>query len=226
MESNVVSKIENNLEETQEIYICKKCNYPLISSKEIFNTIDRFNDPSIITNLKIDLSVYKCMFIINKDEINNINKYCYDINLKKMEITCKNDSNNLGIIIETKYEKINIILLVGFLSLKDINIYKVKFNKLKEIPVYSQYEYVTLERLKNLRFFIKEATPMLESVKDRIQIEKRNICRCEDKFDKTKLTLVIDKLKELNKLQSIEFKKEDNNKKEENNFEVQEKKEE
>ena len=184
----------------EEIYSCIKCHYPLSSSLSVKTTKDNYD--VILENIKEDFhnSNSKCIFIVEKALINKLigKKYCFEIDLEKEKIICKNDKEVVGFVKTINDEELfGTELVFGYLNIKKIEITEVGFKLKKEIPVYSQEQYTVLAKLKQLRYYVKQLTPTLKNSMELVKDERKNIFVCEDKFDKYKLNLIINKSKEI-----------------------------
>ena len=198
------SEKESN-EEIEEIYICKKCNYPLSSTLSIREARNNYDDIIDTVNTDLDPKKYKCIFILTAEKIEkdfNMKRLCFQVDLKKKKIICKNDSENVGFIRKTNVDKLGIELIFGYLRLKDIIVNQVGFKFKKEIPVHSQEQYTVLAKLKQLRYYVKQIAPTLKMSMDLIKEERNNIFNCEDNFEKYKLNLVLNKYKDIQKQQN------------------------
>ena len=191
---------EQTQQTKEEIYSCIKCNFPLSSSLSVRTSKNNYLD--ILQNLKVilDTNNSKCIFIHDKNIINNAigNKYCFYIDFEKEKILCHNDHEVVGYIQTIKDDDFSgAEIIFGYLYLKNIEIIEVDFQLKKEIPVYSQEEYTVLAKLKQLRYYVKQLTPTLKNSMELIKEERRNIFECDDKFEKYKLNSVINKCKEI-----------------------------
>ena len=199
----------------EEIYLCKKCLYPLSYSSSIQEVTLTYGETilkKLESNNQINPSLHKCIFAISSDKDLDKN-ICYKCDFKKNKIFCKNDNNYVGFILPIPEDIIGVPLFLGFLHINEVEINEIGFkNKKKEIPVISQAQYTALAKLKQLRYYVKQLAPTLKESMELINEEKRNIYCCEDKFDKYKLNIALDKIKEI---QEIEKNKE-NEKKEDN----------
>ena len=211
--------MESKEEKRDEIYLCKSCHYPLSSSSCIKNVFQSYDDTildNLLSDQEIDFSIYKYLFIFEEKSKFSYQDFCFGIDYKKNNIFCKNDNHIIGFIIKMNEDNIiGIPLTVGFLNINEVNIKKMEFKRKKEIPVISQYQYTVLAKLKQLRYYVKQLTPTLMESMNLVRLEKRNIYACEDKFDKYKLNLALNKYKELEKERKMEDKnseiKKDNN---------------
>ena len=203
-----------------EIYLCKNCHYPLSSSnciKKVFQNYDDTILDNLISGQEIDFSIYKYFFIFDENLKSSYEDFCFGIDYNKNKIFCKNDNYAIGFIIKMNEDNlIGIPLTMGFLNINEVKIKKMEFKTKREIPVISQYQYTVLAKLKQLRYYVKQLTPTLKESMKLVQLEKRNIYACEDKFDKYKLNLALNKYKEIEKERKIEdknikIKKDDNN---------------
>ena len=166
-------------------------------------------------NNKIDLTIHKCLFAISEEKELDKN-LCYICDFKKNKIFCKNDNYNVGFIISIPEDILDLPLTFGFLDINEIEINEIRFNKKrKEIPVISQAQYTTLAKLKQLRYYVKQLTPTLKESLEFASEEKRNIYCCEDKFDKYKLNIAFNKIKDF---QKKEINKENEKEEEEKNI--------
>ena len=194
-----------------EIYLCKNCQYPLTSSsciKKVFQNYDDKILDNLLSNEEIDFSIYKYLLIFDEESESYFKDFCFGIDYKKNKIFCKNDNYNIGFIIKLNEDNIiGIPLTVGFFNINEVKIKKMEFKTKKQIPVISQYQYTVLAKLKQLRYYVKQLTPTLKESMKLVQLEKRNIYACEDKFDKYKLNLALNKYKEMEKEGKNEDKK-------------------
>ena len=152
--------MESNKEEStiEEIYSCIKCHYPLSSSYSVKIEQNTYSDLLKIMNEKFDTKNNKCIFIVPKDSINDLiwDRFCFGIKYKKEKIFCKKDDAIVGFIKTIKDEEVSGIELVfGYLNMKKIEIAEVGFKLSKEIPFYSQEQYILLAILKQLRDYVK-----------------------------------------------------------------------
>ena len=196
--------MESNKEEStiEEIYSCIKCHYPLSSSYSVKIEQNTYSDLLKIMNEKFDTKNNKCIFIVPKDSINDLigDRFCFGIKYKKEKIFCKKDDAIVGFIKTIKDEEVSGIELVfGYLNMKKIEIAEVGFKLSKEIPFYSQEQYTVLARLKQLRYYVKQLSPILRNSIEHIKEEQKSIFEIEDKFEKSKLNIVINKVKEIQK---------------------------
>ena len=203
-----------------EIYLCKNCHYPLSSSnciKKIFQNYDDTILDNLLSGQEIDFSIYKYLFIFDENSKSSYEDFCFGIDYNKNKIFCKNDNYVIGFIIKINEDNlIGIPITMGFLNINEVKIKKMEFKTKREIPVISQYQYTVLAKLKQLRYYVKQLTPTLKESMKLVQLEKRNIYACEDKFDKYKLNLALNKYKEIEKERKIEdknikIKKDDDN---------------
>ncbi len=223
MESKEVTK--------DEIYLCKNCHYPLSSSnciKKVFQNYDDTILDNLLSKQNIDFSIYKYLFIFEEKSKSSFKDFCFGIDYNKNKIFCKNDNYIIGFIIQMNENNfIGIPLIVGFININEVEIKKMEFKaKKNQIPVISQYQYTVLAKLKQLRYYVKQLTPTLKESMKLVQLEKRNIYACEDKFDKYKLNLALNKYNEIEKERkmqdkNIQIKKDNNdNDNEENNIDI------
>ena len=78
--------------------------------------------------------------------------------------------------------------------MKKIEIAEVGFKLSKEIPFYSQEQYTVLAQLKQLRYYVKQLSPLLRNSIEHIKEEQKSIFEIEDKFEKSKLNKVLNKV--------------------------------
>ena len=203
-----------------EIYLCKNCHYPLSTSnciKKVFQNYDDTILDNLLSGQEIDFSIYKYLFIFDENSKSSYEDFCFGIDYNKNKIFCKNDNYVIGFIIKMSEDNlIGIPLTMGFLNINEVKIKKMEFKTKREIPVISQYQYTVLAKLKQLRYYVKQLTPTLKESMKLVQLEKRSIYACEDKFDKYKLNLALKKYKEIEKERKIEdknikIKKDDDN---------------
>ena len=203
-----------------EIYLCKNCHYPLSTSnciKKVFQNYDDTILDNLLSGQEVDFSIYKYLFIFDENSKSSYEDFCFGIDYNKNKIFCKNDNYVIGFIIKMSEDNlIGIPLTMGFLNINEVKIKKMEFMTKREIPVISQYQYTVLAKLKQLRYYVKQLTPTLKESMKLVQLEKRNIYACEDKFDKYKLNLALNKYKEIEKERKIEdknikIKKDDDN---------------
>ena len=184
--------MEPNEIRKEEIFLCKKCLYPLSYSSSVEKIMSAFEEvftKYLELNNKIDLTIHKCLFAISQEKELDKN-LCYICDFKKNKIFCKNDNYNVGLIISIPEDIIGLPLICGFLDINEIEINEIRFNKKrKELPVISQAQYTTLAKLKQLRYYVKQLTPTLKESLEFASEEKRNIYCWEDKFDKYKLNI-------------------------------------
>ena len=200
----------------EEIYLCKKCQFPLSYSSSVQKLISTYEDnilKKLIINNKIDLNIHKCIFAVKPEEENLEKNLCYKCDFKNNTIFCKNDNYKVGFIIDVPEDVIGLPLFLGFLDMDNIEINEIGFKKKKkEIPVISQAHYTALAKLKQLRYYVKQLTPTLKESMELINEEKRNIYACEDKFDKYKLNMAFNKIKEIDTEKIKENDKKEKNK--------------
>ena len=203
-----------------EIYLCKNCHYPLTSSSCIKRNFQNYDDKilsCLLSDNTIDSTIYEHLFITDEEGKSFYNDFCYGIDYNKNKIFCKNDHHIIGFIININEDNIiGIPFIIGFYNKNEIEIKQMEFKTKKQMPIISQYQYTVLAKLKQLRYYVKLLTPTLKESMDLVQIEKRNIYACEDKFDKYKLNLALNKYKELEKKRKNEDKKKEDNKKDDN----------
>ena len=191
---------ESNIKE--EIYSCPKCHCPISSSLSVRTTEHNYYELLNQFNSNLDPDKIKCIFILQQNTINSLigNKYNFDIDLKNKNIICKNDKEIVGFIRALENDDYaNMKLIFGYMNMDEIEITEVGFRTKKEIPVYSQEEYTVLAKLKQLRYYVKQLTPTLKTSMELMKKERANIYECQDKFDKYKLNMVINKFKEIQK---------------------------
>ena len=195
--------------QSEEIYLCKNCNYPLSYSSLVKQISETYGDlflNKFLADKNIDLKKYRCVFVIEQNA-KTFEKMCYEVD-NKNEIKCKNCKHNVGFITKMTDEIIGIPMTVGLFKNDEIGIKEIKFkNKKKEIPVISQTQYTVLEKLKQLRYYVKQLTPTLKESMELIRKEKNNIDECNDKFEKYKLNLVFNKIDKREKDKENAFNK-------------------
>ena len=192
-------------EEFEEIYTCKKCNIPLSSSYSMRQAKNNYEDIIDKVNTDLDPKKYKCIFILSEEFIktdSSFNKLLFEIDFKKKKIKCKYDNATVGLIRKNDINDLGIQLIFGYLNLKEIDVNQVGFKLKKEIPVYSQEQYTVLAKLKQLRYYVKQLTPTLKASMALNKEERNNIFNCEDNFEKYKLNLVLNKYKDIQKQQN------------------------
>ena len=190
----------------ENIYLCKKCQYPLSYSSAVKKLLQIYGDNALtkVSDKKINLKNSKCIFAVKQNDNSLEKDYNYGIDEQK-NIYCKNCKHIIGFV--TEIDKIiDIPLILGFLNNDEIEIKETIFqNKKEEIEVFSQAQYTVLAKLKQLRYYVKQITPILTESLEIIGKEKSNIDECDDKLDQYKLNLVF------NCIEKIEKEKEDNN---------------
>ena len=203
----------------EEIYSCKYCHIPISSSLSVETTKNNYMEFLNTINEDINLKLYKRIFIYVG---NNIDDFCkkltYAIDSKKNKIKCRKNDHVIGVIKVSDDIALGARVTVGYLNIKDIEITEVGLRKKKEIPVYSQQQYTVLAKLKQLRYYVKQLTPTLKQSIQLIGEEQNNIFSLEDKFEKYKLNLVINRYEEMQKEQNQNEEKNKNkdNKKKKN----------
>ena len=199
----------------EEIYCCKKCDYPLSSSLSIRTTQNNYDDIIKSSNTDLDPNNYKLIFIYFSEELEDRishDKFNFIIDIKRKKIFCRNDNEKIGFIRTVENDLIGDKLTFGYLNIKNINTTEVEFKFKKEIPVYSQEQYTALAKLKQIRYYVKQITPTLKSSMDLVKEEKNNVYNCEDKFEKYKLNLVLNRYKAMQKELNIEENENKNDK--------------
>ena len=158
----------------EEIYLCKKCNYPLSYSsleKQIFEMYGDIFLNKVLADKKIDLNIYKCILAVLPNGL-SLEKMCYDINKNNNDILCKNCKNIVGFITKMPEDIIGTAMILGFFNKNEIEINKIGFKNIKkEIPVISQTQYTVLAKLKQLRYYVKQLTPLLKESMELINEE-------------------------------------------------------
>ena len=194
--------MEPNKTRKEDIYLCRKCSYPFSNSsiEKKITQIYGDNVLSKVLNEKINLDDYKCLLaILPKDNDSCEKDYNYGIDGKK-NIFCRNCKHKLGFLIEVDKKIIDYSLKLGFFDINEIEINEIEFNNKKEkIEVISQAQYTVLAKLKQLRYYVKQLSPILKESMALIGKEKNNIDECDDKFDKYKLNLVFNKIEKIEK---------------------------
>ena len=198
----------------EEIYSCIKCHCPLSSSLSVRKTEHNYEE--IIKSYQeiSDPNKYKCIFVIPASEINStLKKFTYDIDFENKKIICKKGKETVGKIhVFEDDEFVDMKFTIGFLDMEKVEATEVGFQTKKEIPVYSQQEYTVLAKLKQLRYFVKQLGPTLETSMNYIKTEQDNIFQIQDKFDKYKLHKVLNKCKEIQKIIDNDGKEDKNDK--------------
>ena len=192
-------------EEFEEIFTCKKCNIPLSSSYSIRQCRNNYEDIIDKVNTDLDPKKYKCIFIVTEQFIktdHTFSKLLFEVDFQKKKIKCKNDNAIVGLIRKNDIEDLGMKLIFGYLNIKEVEANKVEFKLKKEIPVYSQEQYTVLAKLKQLRYYVKQLTPTLKASMALVKEERNNIFNCEDNFEKYKLNLVLNKYKDIQKQQN------------------------
>ena len=192
-------------EESEEIFTCKKCNIPLSSSYSIRQCRNNYEDIIDKVNTDLDPKKYKCIFIVTEQFIktdHTFSKLLFEVDFQKKKIKCKNDNAIVGLIRKNDIEDLGMKLIFGYLNIKEVEANKVEFKLKKEIPVYSQEQYTVLAKLKQLRYYVKQLTPTLKASMALFKDERNNIFNCEDNFEKYKLNLVLNKYKDIQKQQN------------------------
>ena len=106
----------------------------------------------------------------------------------------------MGFLIEFDKKIIGYPLKLGLVDIGEIEINEVEFkNKKEKIEVVSQAQYTVLAKLKQLRYYVKQLSPILKDSMGNISKEKSIIDECDDKFDKYKLNLVFNKIEKIEK---------------------------
>ena len=193
--------MEPNKTRKEEIYLCRKCSYP-ISNSSVDKKIHQLYDDIVwtkVSNEKINLDNYKCLLYILPNDNFCEKDYNYGIDEKK-NIFCRNCKHILGFLIEFDKKIIGYPLKLGLVDIGEIEINEVEFkNKKEKIEVVSQAQYTVLAKLKQLRYYVKQLSPILKDSMGNISKEKSIIDECDDKFDKYKLNLVFNKIEKIEK---------------------------
>ena len=202
--------MEPNKTRKEEIYLCKNCSFPL-SNSSIEKKIFQIYGDNVFKNVldeKLNLDIYRCLLATQINDNSYEKDYNYGIDEKK-NIFCRNCKHILGFLIEFDKKIIGYPLKLGLVDIGEIEINnKSKFreynevefkNKKEKIEVVSQAQYTVLAKLKQLRYYVKQLSPILKDSMGNISKEKSIIDECDDKFDKYKLNLVFNKIEKIEK---------------------------
>ena len=186
----------------EEIYLCKKCECPLshLSAEKNIYQIYGDNVLSKVSDERINLNLVKCILVASPDDESLEKDYNYGINKKQKKIFCKNCKTNLGFIIDIDKNIMGFSLILGFFNNDKIEINKIGFkNKKEEIEVISQSRYTVLSKLKQLRYYVKQLSPILKESMDFVNAERNTIDEYAEKFNNYKLNEVFNEIEKIEK---------------------------
>ena len=196
--------MKKNQIRNEEIYLCKECEFPLsyLSSVKANYEIYGDNVLSKVSDKRMNLKTLKFILAAPPNDESLEKDYYYGINKEEKEIFCKNCKTIVGFIIDIDENIMGTALILGFIRNDKIEINEIGIkNKKEKIEVISQARYTVLSKLKQLRYYVKQLSPILKESMDFVNKEKSFIDECDEKFNKYKLNIVYNSIDKNGKYQ-------------------------